>query len=239
MPSIYVQPDDKTVQDTNIVVVPIAHNESVHKAHIVESIEQLVSGEFLGESEKEKDIQNDAINFWVMKAASDFGYQIQQENVGVKVIDAVKKAVINPVVSQKQRAQLHTQAFRVAINTLLPTAGKKVILFIGGVPELNALQSQNWNQMIEVARHNAISLVWVYVKSAAQENSDVQVLNQGLVAFQNCEQNSRIHIGLWEVAMSTPSTHAFCKAAFHKAAFFKAVAVPFSRQLLCLFQGSC
>ncbi len=181
VPSIYVQPDDKTVQDTNIVVVPIAHNESVHKAHIVESIEQLVSGEFLGESEKEKDIQNDAINFWVMKAASDFGYQIQQENVGVKVIDAVKKAVINPVVSQKQRAQLHTQAFRVAINTLLPTAGKKVILFIGGVPELNALQSQNWNQMIEVARHNAISLVWVYVKSAAQENSDVQ----NSAVFQN------------------------------------------------------
>lgn len=178
-----VRSDDETIQNTNIVVVPLVRDDSVHKAHITESIEQLVNGGLLVQSAE--DVHNEPVNFWVMNASSILGYQLKKGNVAVEVIDAVKKAMIDSVSSQEKRTQLHAQSFRMAINTLLPLAGKKVVLFIGDSPESDALRSQTWKQMMGIARSNAISIVWVYVKPTAKAHADVQ----NSVVFQNMVQS--------------------------------------------------
>ncbi len=161
-----VRSDDETIQNTQVVLVPISNGESVHKTQVIESVEQLVNGGLFVQSPE--DVQNDIANIWVVRTSSSLGYELKQGNVAAHIVRAVNNAIVNPASSQAQRAQLQIQAFRMAVNTLLPIAGKKSVLFIGSKPEPAALESEVWRQTMELARYNAISILWVSVTPSMQ-----------------------------------------------------------------------
>lgn len=153
---VQVVDDSQTVQNTNVVIVPLASAQPLHKTRIMEVVRQLAG-------EGGSAVPGLPI-FWVMRAGSDVGYQLRESAVGNQILNAVENA-LKDVSNQdaEQTAAQQIQNFRIALNTLLPVAGKKTLVFIGEAPRAAAMENPQWRQLFDIARANAISLVWAHV----------------------------------------------------------------------------